>query len=234
MIPAMKRIIAALAAFAALTPAVAAERRYSVTDFDRIQLEGPYEVVLRTGLASAARAEGTPAALERISIDVQGRTLRIRPNRSGWGGYPGESAGPVRVEVATRDLRTAVVVGAGSLAIDRMGGLRADLSLSGSGRISAGTILADNLGLGIVGSGRMTVGGRAKQLRATVQGSGDLAAANLRADDATLVAETSGSVTVAVVRSAKVTASGAGDVVVLGTPSCTVQARGAGSVRCGR
>ncbi|HMC91878.1 MAG TPA: DUF2807 domain-containing protein, partial [Allosphingosinicella sp.] len=55
----------------AAAPAAAAERSYPVTDFDRIQVEGPYEVTLVTGGASTARGSGSQAALERVTVEVQ-------------------------------------------------------------------------------------------------------------------------------------------------------------------
>jgi hypothetical protein len=229
----MNRIVPALLCALAAAPASAAERRLSVTDFDRVQVEGPYIVTLRTGLPSAARIEGSQAALDRITVDVQGRTLRIRANRSAWGGYPGESVGPVTVELSTRDLRGASVNGSGSLAIDRVRGLRVDLTLTGSGRLSVGALDADNLVLGLVGSGRVAISGRARHMRATVQGTGDLAAASLFADDAQLFADSSGLATFTAGRSAKVRATGPGDVQILGRPSCTVEGPAAAGVRCG-
>ena len=222
--------LAFLALAAAAAPAGAAERSYSVTDFDRVQVDGPYQVIVTTGLASGARAEGSVAALDRISVDVQSNTLRVRRNNSAWSGYPGEPVGPVRIALTTREVRAAAVVGSGSLAVDRTRGLRVDLSVSGNGRLSVAGVEADNLILGLIGGGRITLAGRAKQLKATIQGSGDLAAAELRADDAQILADTAGSVTVGVARTAKVTATGAGDVEVLGNPSCTVEAKGAGQV----
>jgi hypothetical protein len=233
----MNRIIAALALptlLLAAAPAAAAERRYPVTDFTKVQVEGPYEVVLRTGLPSAARAEGSQQALERVSVDVLGSTLRVRPNRSAWGGYPGQNPGPVRVELSTRDLRGAMVVGSGSLSVDRARGLRLDLSLSGNGRLTVGAVEADTLAVGLVGGGRIAAAGKAKQLRATVQGSGDFDAPGLVADDAQLFAETTGAVAFTANRSAKVRATGAGDVAIGGAAACEVEARGAGRVTCGR
>lgn len=230
----MTRILPlALLAFAAAAPAAAAERTYSVTDFDRVQVDGPYRVTLTTSGSTAARAEGSTEALDRVSIDVQGGTLRVRRNRSSWGGYPGESAGPVTVALTTRDVRNAAVVGSGSLDIDRTRGLRVDLSVSGSGRLSVGAVEADNLVVGLLGGGRIILAGRAKQLRATVQGSGDLAASGLIADDAQIASDTAGNVAVAVAKTAKVTATGAGDVEIIGSPTCTVQAKGSGQVICG-
>lgn len=230
----MTRILTlALLAFAAAVPAGAAERTYSITDFDRVQVDGPYRVVLTTGRSSSARAEGSAEALDHVSVDVQGGTLRVRRNRSAWGGYPGGGAGAVTVTLTSRDLRNAAVVGSGSLDVDRAKGLRVDLSVSGSGRLTVGSIEADTLMVGLLGGGRITAAGRAKQLKATIQGSGDLAAADLVADDAQIASDTAGTVVVAVARTAKVTATGAGDVEIVGSPACTVQARGSGQVRCG-
>src|SRR5947209_20406782 len=126
----MNRITLACAAcFAALlaAPAGAADRTYPVTDFDRIQVEGPFEVTLATGLTTRVRASGSADALERVSVEAEGRTLRIRANASAWGGYPGRTPGPVRIEAATRDLTRATVLGSGSLAIDKARGPRIDL-----------------------------------------------------------------------------------------------------------
>ncbi|HYG47077.1 MAG TPA: head GIN domain-containing protein [Allosphingosinicella sp.] len=229
-------LLAPLAIAAAASPAAAAaaERRYSVTDFDRVQVDGPYRVTLRTGLASGATAEGSQQALDHVSVEVQGGILRVRRNRSAWGGYPGEAAGPVTVALTTRDLRSAAVIGSGSLEVDKVRGLRADLSVSGSGRLGVAAVDADNLIVGLLGGGRITLAGRARQLRATIQGSGDLAASGLRAEDAQITSDTAGNVAVAAARTARVTATGPGDVEIIGTPSCTVEAKGLGQVRCGR
>lgn len=214
-------------------PAAAAERRYPVTDFDRIQVEGPYKVALRTGLSSGAAATGSPQALDRVKIEVQGRTLRIRPNRSAWGGYPGAATGPVTIQATTRDLSHVIVGGSGSLDIDRVKGLRLDLSVVGASHLAVASVDADNLLVGLVGSGRITLAGKARQLRATVQGSGDFDGRSLSADDAQLTADTAGGVAVRAVRTAKVNARGLGDVEILGSPACTVEALGAGTVVCG-
>jgi hypothetical protein len=225
--------IAAFAAVLAAAPAGAADRTYPVTDFDSVRVEGPFEVSLATGLSSHVQASGAPEALERLSVEVEGRTLRIRVNPSAWGGYPGQSPGRVRIVAATRDLVRASVVGSGSLDVDKARGLRLDLAVGGSGHLKVRALEADNLNVGLVGSGQIGLGGHARQMRATIQGSGDLDGAALRADDLILGADTAGSIILGPARTAKVRATGAGDVTIGGTPACTVDAKGAGRVLCG-
>jgi hypothetical protein len=234
MIAAMNRFMPALLLALAAAPASAAERRYSITDFDRVQVDGPYEVVLTTGGPSSARASGAQPAIDAVTVEVSGGILRIRANRSAWGGYPGQATGTARIYASTRDLKAAIVRGSGSLAIDKVRGLRVDLTLAGNGKLSVAAVAADVLNVGVVGAGRMTLAGAAKQFRAAVEGSGDLDAATLKVDDAQLTSDTAGSVAFEARRSAKVKALGTGEVNITGAADCTVEASGAGSVRCGR
>jgi hypothetical protein len=229
----MLKIMSALLLLAAGTSATAADRRFTVTGFDRVQVDGPYEVTLATGRSTSAIASGTPVALDGISIDVQGRTLRIKPKRGSWGGYPGEDAGPVKIALGTASLKGAVLSGSGSLAIDKVSGMRADLSLSGSGRLAVGAVTADSLSVASLGAGTLAIGGKVKNLRAAIQGAGALEGEGLSADDAVVNAATSGEIALSVRRAANVTSSGSGGTRIIGSPACTVKRSGAGPVRCG-
>lgn len=230
----MTRIMLAAIFALSAAPASAAERRYTVTDFDRIQVDGPFQVTLATGRPSSAMVSGSNAAVERVSIDVQGRTLRVRANRSAWGGYPGEGAGPVRILLSTQALRSASLAGSGRLSIDKARTMQFDASVSGSGQIDIGAIEADRLALALLGSGKIMVGGKAKSLRAAIQGAGDLQAEGLSVEDAQIDASTSGSIAVAVRRAARVTSTGQGDMTIIGSPACTVKSTGSGLVLCGK
>ncbi len=235
MVAIMKCALPALLGFALLAaaPVLGAERTYSVTDFDRVTVEGPYVVRLVTGRPTVARASGPQAAIDRVLIDTQGQTLRIRPNRAAWSANSGAQQGLLEITLSTRSLRSARVIGPGRLNIEGLSGLRVDLSLEGSGRLSATGVTADNLSLGLLGSGRIEVSGRVRALRADVQGAGDLAAADLAAEDVTATTSTTGTVAIAAGRTARVNANGLGEVTVAGRPACTVQGLGAGMVRCG-
>lgn len=215
-------------------PAAAAERSFSVTSFDRIRVEGPFAVTVTTGRAPSARARGSAEAIERVQLRVEGRTLLIRPNLSGWGGYPGRQDAPAAIAVSTPELHTAILLGSGRLDVDRMRGARAVLTSEGSGRISVRALDVDVASLAAAGAGGIEAAGRAKQVSAVARGAAEIRGADLLTPDLNLVAETAGTVTLQATRSAKVRASGVGSVEVLGTAACEVQKLGSGPLRCGR
>ena len=234
MVRIMIRTIAAMLSLVVFAvPAVAAERTYSVTDYDRIVVEGPYVVRLVTGQSSSASASGPRDAIDRLSVDVSGQTLRIRRNSSHWGGATGAQPGVVTVALSTRDLRSVRLIGPASFEVDGVSGQRVDLTVEGSGRLRATGIAADTLHFGLAGGGRLELAGRAEVLRADVQGTGDVDAAGLTADNATIITTTVGNVSLAVRNAVTVTANGIGTVTIAGRPACTVRGQGAGLVRCG-
>ena len=94
----------ALLSSAVSSQAIAAERTLSVTTFDRVRIDGPYKVKVATGVSPFAKVSGSPAAIDGVSVDQQGRTLIIRNNPSAWGGYQGKGRGPVEISVGTPDL----------------------------------------------------------------------------------------------------------------------------------
>jgi hypothetical protein len=215
-------------------PALAAERGYSVTSFDRIRVEGPFAVTVSTGKAVSAKASGSEEALERVSVRVEGRTMLIRPNLSGWGGYPGQQPGAASIAVTTPDLNTASVIGPGSLAIDRMKAPRVTLIVEGSGRLAVRSIETDNASLAIAGSGVIEAAGQAKQAAAIARGVAEIRAGDLAVSDLTLTSESAGAVTMQASRSAKVNALGLGAIAVGGTAACEVKKVGGGPLTCGK
>ncbi|MEO8548219.1 MAG: DUF2807 domain-containing protein [Sphingomicrobium sp.] len=220
----------ALAAIAAAAPADAATRNFGVSGFDRIRVDGPYTVRLATGVAPFAVASGSSAALDAISLDVQGRTLVVRGNRSSWGGYPGEAKGPVEISIGTHELDAAWVNGSGSLAIDRLRGLSFDLSMEGSGSARVGSVAVDQFKIVISGTASAAIAGVAPRLTATVRGVSSLDASGLTVKDATISAQGPATVKATVTSTAKVDALGAALVDLAGKPACTVRAEGSATV----
>jgi hypothetical protein len=229
----MRIMLLALAASVSAVPATAAApnaRNYSVTSFDRIRLEGPYKVQLVTGVAPFARASGSQQALDGVAIEVQGRTLIVRANRSSWGGYPGRQPGPVEIQVGTHDLSAAYLNGPGSLSIDKIRGLSFELSIQGSGAANIAKVDVDQLKVGISGAASTTLAGRSPKMTAIVRGTSLLDASALSAKDIVVGAEGPAIVKVNASSSAKIDAIGTGTIEVSGSPACTIKATGSATV----
>lgn len=227
------RIAPLLIVAAAAAPAQAATRTYSITGFDRIRVEGPYQVTLKVGPGARAVADGDMRAIDRLSVEVQNRTLMVRTNRSAWGGWDKDGAGRVALSVTTPSLVSAILAGSGSLAIDRVKAQRFDLAVSGAGSASVAALQADRALLTMVGTGTIVVAGAASQTRASLQGSGTIDAARLATDDLDLSVAGTGGAGFAARRTAKVASTGSGDITVSGPAACTVTSVGSGAVTCG-
>ena len=214
----------------ALAATPSAQRNYSITGFDRIRVDGPYKVTLKTHVAPFARATGTAASLDGVSVKVEGRTLVIREGSGGWGGYPGEGRGPVTIEVGTHDLSAIYINGAGALDVDRVKGLSFEVSIQGSGIARIDEVDVDQMKVGVSGAGTTRLAGRAAKLTATVRGTSTFEGDGLRVTDAVIGAEGPSVVRAQVTNSAKVDASGLVSVALTGNPACTVKARGSANV----
>jgi hypothetical protein len=219
-----------LLALALSAPVDAATRNFGITGFTRIRVEGPYRVQLATGVAPFAQASGSPAALDRVAVEVQGNTLIVHPNRSSWGGYPDADAGPVEVKLGTHDLNAAWLNGSGALAIDRVKGLGFDLSVQGSGLVSVGNAEVDQLKVSIAGTASAALAGRADKMTAIVRGISTLDAAGLETKDATIGAEGAATVKAKVGNAATIDATGPATIILGGGPACTVRASGSATV----
>ena len=225
--------ILALLALASLPAAAAApttERSFSIPGFDRVRIDGPYQVTLRTGVAPYARATGTPVSIDGLSVKVEGRTLVVRSGSGGWGGYPGEGRGPVTVEVGTHNLSAVYINGAGALMVDRVKGLGFEVTIQGAGLARIDQVDVDQLKVGISGSGTTRLAGRAAKLTTTVRGTSSFEADGLRVSDAVIGAEGPSIIRAQVTNSAKVDANGLASITLTGDPACTVKAHGSANV----
>jgi hypothetical protein len=218
------------AALAAPAPAFAATRNFSVTDFDKVRVDGPYAVNLVTGRAPFARVEGSNAGLDALIVEVQGRTLVIRPNRNSWGGYPGQALGPVTVNIGTHAVSSVNLNGAGSLAIDRVSGLSFAAAAQGAGALAIANVQSDRLSLALTGAASARVGGKVLSLTASVRGTSLIDASTLVAKDATIAMEGPGEIRAAVSNAATISAYGPGRITLTGNPSCTTKGSASATV----
>ena len=222
-----------LLAFAALTfaaPATAATRNFGIQDFDRIRVTGPFKVQLVTGVAPFAKATGGMDSIDDVSIDVEGRTLVVHQNASGWSSFPGASSGLVTISIGTHDLSAAWLNGSGSLSIDRVKAPSFEITVQGAGSASIGTIAVDTLKVGISGSGSVTMAGSAPQLTANLFGASTFDGSALQSKDATVGAQGTAVLKLTATDAVKIDAEGPVTLTFSGNPACTLRSQGPAGV----
>ncbi|QGP78667.1 GIN domain-containing protein [Sphingobium sp. CAP-1] len=219
-----------IASLLAAAPASAATRGFTITSFDAIRVDAPVSVILTTGMGVSARADGDQAALDRLKVDISGRLLIISMSRPAAGE---KRSGVATLRLSTGALERVVLTGGGSIAIDRMKGLRGEILLGGNGDIGVADVQLDQIDVALAGGGRVTLAGRAGVATIRVTGPGAVVAAPLRARQTSITSDGPGSVALTADVTAKVTASGSGDVTIAGKAACSVDNRGVGRVLCG-
>jgi Putative auto-transporter adhesin, head GIN domain len=220
-----------LAVLAAAGPAAAATRNFTVTGFEQVRVEGPFRVKLTTGVPPSASATGSQSALDRVAIDMVGRTLVIHSDVSAWGGASNSAnSGPIDIQIGTHDLSAAALTGSGSLQIDKVTALSFNASAQGSGQIGIANTDVDQLTVTLNGTASAILGGRAGTLSLTTRGTSSFDGTSLVIKDATIAAQGAATIRASVSNSATIQASGPATVTLAGNPSCTTRAGGSASI----
>lgn len=218
----------------AAAPAGAADRQVFVSSFERLRLEGPYQVSVATGRSPGARISGDAAALERVEVRLDGTTLVVRPAIGRWQDAPPSAGGtPIRITLATPTLNAASVVGGGTITIAADRGARIDLAVTGGGTIALTGAQVDQANATLIGSGRIALAGRAARARLLLNGPGRIDAGALETGEVTVRVDGPGEVGANARYLATVTNIGLGRVAVAGAPRCVVKSDAGGPVSCG-
>lgn len=233
----MTRLRFALLPIAVLcaAPASAAERSIVVTSFDRLRVEGPFDVRVTTRAAPSARVAGTIRAADGVAVRVEGTTLIVTTGPKRWEEVPviGKPGTPI-VYLGTLTLRSATVVGGGQVRVDGpLRGQRIDLQVTGSGGLAIGALDADQLNATVLGSGKMTLGGRGARVRLIASGASTVDAGALRGDDVIVRLDGAGAIAVSARYTADAISTGIGAVTIYGKPACRVKAAAGGPISCG-
>lgn len=211
------------------TPAVAAERTVGVGSFDRVRIEGAFDVAVVTGRSPRAVLSGDPRTLELVEVRSDGATLTVR--RRGDTAF--RPTTPLTVMLAAPSLRSMTVIGAARVHVSGMKIERADLSVAGSGTIAVERLAVEQANASVVGTGGITLAGRAAHLRLSTNGTGTIDAAKVDADDLVVRLDGPGETRATARYTATVGSAGSGRVIVAGKPKCTVRAPAGSDVVCG-
>lgn len=223
----------AVAALLTAVPALAAEKRYGLTSFESIEVNADVIVEVVTRAPVSAVASGPQDGLDRLTVEARDGKLMIGMRKFAGDENRRTAPGPVTLRVNAANLRSATVVGAGSLTIDRLRGTRVTIGLRGPGRLVVDTVTTDRLSVAMIGNGSMTLGGTAKLAQMTISGAGIVDAGALTVAELTSDSEGTGDHIFRAVKSATVTTRGVGKTVVLGKPTCSIRNIGSGTVQCG-
>jgi len=210
-----------------------ASRTVSVSSFDHIRVQGPFLVRVTIG-PPRAKITG-PLADDGIVVRVDGMTLSVRKDAGGWGERAREnSSSPSVVTLSTPGLISASVAAGGQLTIERMRGMRTDVTVSGSGSLTLVAAETDQLNAIMIGTGRMSLAGKAGRARLVASGAGTIDASALDVKDLAVHLDGVGEVRGAARYTAQVTNSGLGTVTIVGNAKCRVDAVAGGPVTCGK
>ena len=229
----MRALSCALVALAMPGAAGAASRTYAVGSFERVRVDGPFRVEIRTGASPGAAVEADPALLDRIEISSEGGTLAVRNGIGRVSNSPKARADAPLVTLSTGAVRTVLVSAGAEVTLDRALAQRVDLSVNGAGALAVAGVDADQLQAVVIGAGKLTLGGRAGRARLLTNGPGTIDAGALIADELTVRLDGTGETRAAARYTAQVTDTGLGRVTVTGPAKCTVTAPAGGPVTCG-
>ena len=208
-------------------------RSFPVGAFNAVSLEGPDDVHVVTGPATAVVAEGASGTLDKLDISLDGRTLKIARKRSGWGMNWTSDKG-VTVTVTVPAVTDAAVAGSGDMSIDSVEGDAFTGSVAGSGSLRIAAVAVKRAKLSVAGSGDLMAIGKTDGSTLSTAGSGNIDAARLASQRVTVSAVGSGNVEAAASESATISIAGSGDVNIRGTDKCSVSKIGSGEARCSR
>lgn len=229
----MIRALLAAVLLSSGVPALAAERRVGVGTFDRVRIDGAFDVRIATGKSPRATLSGDSRALEFVDLRVDGTTLTLR-RRSDDVATSRIAASPVVVTLSAQTLQSASVLGGGKLTITGMRATRADVSVAGTGTILVEGMDAQQANASVVGGGAIVLSGRALHARLSTNGPGAIDASKLAADDLVVRLDGPGETLAQARYVATVSTTGLGRVVVTGNAKCTVRAPAGGAVACGK
>jgi Putative auto-transporter adhesin, head GIN domain len=229
----MIRLLALLALLLP-APAFAIQRTYSVGSFDRVRVEGPFEVRIRTGTSPGAAAQGDRKLIEQLDITVNGTTLVVRLGNEGWGETPRDAPTTPPVVTLTTPRLTSIVVNAGGrVTVAPLSAQRVDVSVTGAGAIVATGIQADQFNAAVIGNGSLVLAGKVQRARLSANGAGAIDASGMIANDLVVRLDGPGEISGNARFTAQVNSTGLGKVTIGGAAKCTVRASAGGPVVCG-
>ena len=188
-----------------------------LSGFSSVNVAGSFDVYITQGNTESVKVEADDEVIDKIITEVKGGVLKIYTKSSNgfnWN-WSGEKKRVVRV--TAKDLTAINLTGSDDVYFKE--GIRTQnliVNLSGSGDIT-GKIDVKNLQSSLVGSGDISLNGRADNSVVKVSGSGDYSGRNLITTNTVVKVIGSGDASVNVSDKLDASVAGSGDVHYAGT-----------------
>lgn len=190
-----------------------------------ITVEGSMDVIVVRGDTQRVEVTAQPELIDLLKTKVDNGMWVVTTTTD----YRTDKTFIVRLTVPM--LNSVIVEGSGSVTSEQVYNTgKTHLAVTGSGSIAIDTLHEGLLEVRIEGSGSVSVNGTCRELELTGQGSGDLRALGLAANEAEITLEGSGSAELTVISGLEATLSGSGSLRYRGKPEVSTRIEGSGSV----
>lgn len=170
-------------------------KSYEVHNFTGVELLGSMSAKIVQGDAFKVEVTIDDNLIDMVDVDVWDNQLKIGMKRhSSWGLRGRYTA--YRVLITMPTIKKLQVSGSAAVVLEgfKDSSPYYDITMSGSGNVKAETLVAEKIVASVKGSGSITLNGRAKELKLTGSGSGDVQA-DVAAEKITASVKGSGSIT---------------------------------------
>lgn len=200
--------------------------------FKAVSLEYPgAEILIRQGEEETVQIEADDNLLPQLSTEVLSGKLTIKNLKTNWKASVHPSK-PVKIAITVRDLNEIELpTPVGTLEVNGLQASTLKLLLSGGAQVKLNEIQVGLLDAVLSGAGDIQVSGTADEVKLVLSGLGNINAANLKSNKATVELSGMGDATVRVQEELTATITGAGSIQYYGNPQVEQNVNGAGSVK---
>ncbi len=208
-----------------------AKETRNVRNFTKVSYGISGELILRIGPEYSLTIEGDRDDIEEIITTVSGDRLTIRQDNWRFGFR--NQIDKITVYLTMPEVEGIGVSGSGRLRVmDPIEADDLDLGVSGSGRLTTSAVSADDLHCGISGSGGIILGkGSIDEATISISGSGSFSGEEADIDRLDVSISGSGSCRCGEVDELEAHVSGSGNVIYSGSPKVNARVSGSGHVR---
>ncbi len=190
-----------------------------------ITVDGSMDVIVVRGDTQRVEVTAQPELIDLLKTKVDNGMWEVTTTAD----FRTDKGFIVRLTVPM--LNSVIVEGSGSVTSEQVYNTgKTHLAVKGSGSIAIDTLHEGLLEVIIEGSGSISVNGTCRELELTGQGSGDLKALGLAANEADIDLHGSGGAEVTVISGLEATLSGSGSLRYRGKPEASTTVEGSGSV----